>query len=229
MNVILITYSSDLPTVCVQLIALIYNFSQLVKPKLPSKERDAHVTRVTNAPMQLTCVPTSFKIEMFSVVEVYSIYILPCLHDVAECAFLAAFYCCWKLCFLRKSGLLRFCVHLTVETVRAVASGTRLEEALGHQGECRKNMSRHHNTRDGSRTDRSPGHCTKLAEDNFYRKKKCIYNDSSMWGWGRSAERMHQEWKFKTKCRSWIVFQKIQHLQELHAMETLATNRTDGH
>lgn len=74
-----------------------------------------------------------------------------------------------------------------------------------------------------------PCHYTKWAEDNFYRKKKCIYNYSSMWGWGRSAERMHQEWKFKTKCRSWIVFQKIQHLQELHAMETLATNRTDGH
>lgn len=35
MNVILNAYSSDLPTVFVQLTALIYNFSQLVKPKLP--------------------------------------------------------------------------------------------------------------------------------------------------------------------------------------------------
>lgn len=223
MNVILITYSSDLPTVCVQLIALIYNFSQLVKPKLPSKERDAHVTRVTNAPMQLTCVPTSFKIEMFSVVEVYSIYILPCLHDVAECAFLAAFYCCWKLCFLRKSGLLRFCVHLTVETVRAVASVTRLEEAPGHQGECRRNMSRHHNTRDGSRTVRSPV-TVQSGLRTISIERKSAFTTTVRWGWGRSAERMHQEWKFKTKCRSWIMFQKIQHLQELHAMETLATN-----
>lgn len=37
-----------------------------------------------------------------------------------------------------------------------MASGTRLEEALRHQGECRKNRSRHHNTKDGSRTVRSP-------------------------------------------------------------------------